>query len=361
VSGDYLLWWTRGSRLPPLVTTGPAGAAARGTLGAPGTALLVGDQEADGQARSGGRLVVTLWLDPEQRLGLEARGFLLGQTSTNFAADSNAFPVLARPIFVADRGAEGRQLLATPGSASGEGLDLRGQVAVDSPSRLWGAGFGLRGNVMEDPALRLDVLLGFRHLGLDEGLHITTDTFSLRAVPGVPALDVGNRLAVTDRFDTWNRFYGGQAGLCGAWHRGRWSVEGRAGVALGVSDETVEVAGSRTFTTAAGQQQPGGLLALPSNSGRFSQDRFAVAPEAGVKVSYQVADGLLAYLGYDLLYWGNVLRPADQVDRSVDPRQVSGLLPPSPAGLNPVVHPVLPFRESGFWVQGLSAGVEVRY
>jgi hypothetical protein len=363
VSGGYLLWWTRGSRLPPLVTTAPAGAPARGTLGAPGTVLLFGDQDADELARSGGQLQATYWIDPLQTLGVTAGGFVLGRASTDFAADSDAHPILARPVFLADRGAEGRQLLATPGDLPGEALRLRGQVEAKAVSRLWGADVGLRGSLVEDAGWRVDLVTGFRYLDLAEDLHLTTDTVSLRAVPGVPAFDVGNDFAAADRFDTRNHFYGGQVGLRGDWRLGRWRAEGQAGVALGLNQETVDIDGSRAFTTAAGQRQVqgGGLLALPSNSGRFGQDRFAVVPEVGLKVSYQVTESLSAYVGYDFLYWANVVRPADQVDRGVDARQISGAFSSAPPNLTGQTRPTFAFHESGFWAQGVTAGLEWRY
>jgi hypothetical protein len=353
-SADYLLWWARGQRLPPLVTTGPADQPTRGTLGAQGTVLLFGDQQVDAQARSGGRLRGTLWLGPEELIGLDVGGFLLEQASTDFAASSDSIPVLARPILLANTGAEGRQLVATPAIPGGM-LDLHGQITVSTPSRLWGAEAGLRGNLVQNRDLRLDVLGGFRYLGLDEGLHITANTVSLQSVPGVPALDLGNQMTIADAFDTHNRFYGGDLGLRAVWHAGPWVLEGQARVALGANEEIVDIAGSRTFTPLGGQPQvsAGGLLALPSNSGHFQQDRFAVVPEVGVKVGYQLSDALCLFIGYDFLYWSEVVRPADQVDRTVDTRQVSGGTAAS--------RPAFSFQQTSFWAQGLTCGLEVRY
>jgi hypothetical protein len=357
LSAEYLLWWTRGQRLPALVTTGPAGEPARGALGANGTVVLFGNQEADDQARSGGRLRGTLWLDPEQAIGLDMGGFLLEQVSTDFAANSDSIPVLARPVFLLGSNVEGRQLVATPAMPGGL-LDLHGQVTVNTPSRFWGADAGLRGNLVKDTGLCLEALGGFRYLGLDEGLHVSADTLSLQAVPGVPALDLGNQLAIADRFDTHNRFYGGDVGLRASWHSGCWAVEGQARISLGVNDEIVDIAGSQTYTTLAGQQQqtPGGLLALPSNSGHFHQDRFAVVPEVGLKVSYQLTMALRVFVGYDFLFWNEVARPADQVDRTVDPRQLA----PSGSGAGQS-RPGFSFQQTTFWAQGVSGGLELRY
>src|ERR1022692_2583343 len=49
---DYLLWWTKGSRVPPLVTTSPA--ASGGIIG-PGTTVLFGGSSLDSDPSSGVR------------------------------------------------------------------------------------------------------------------------------------------------------------------------------------------------------------------------------------------------------------------------------------------------------------------
>ena len=50
VGMDYLAWSVKGDRLPPLVTTSPAGTplAQAGVLGPPGTTVLFGDSSVNG-------------------------------------------------------------------------------------------------------------------------------------------------------------------------------------------------------------------------------------------------------------------------------------------------------------------------
>src|SRR5204862_492234 len=77
----------------------------------------------------------------------------------------------------------------------------------------------------------------------------------------------------------------------------------------------------------------GGLLALPSNIGRYSRDRFAVLPEASINLGYQVTPWLRATAGYTFLYCSNVVRPGDQVNLAVNPTQLpSNLTAPAPSG-----------------------------
>src|SRR5260370_38490640 len=58
VEMEYLAWSVKGDRLPPLVTTSPAGTppAQAGILGSPGTTVQFGDSSVNGGCRSGGRL-----------------------------------------------------------------------------------------------------------------------------------------------------------------------------------------------------------------------------------------------------------------------------------------------------------------
>ena len=109
-----------------------------------------------------------------------------------------------------------------------------------------------------------------------------------------------------------------------------------------------------TSSTASGTQR-GGLLALPTNIGRYSRDSFAIVPELGLKVGYNFTDRLRGFVGYDVLYASNVVRPGDQVDTFVN----SSFLPPGPGVGAPL--PRFQFRQTDFWAQGVSFGLEWRY
>jgi hypothetical protein len=103
----------------------------------------------------------------------------------------------------------------------------------------------------------------------------------------------------------------------------------------------------------------GGLLALPTNIGTYSRDRFSVVPEIGVNVGCQVTNRLRVFAGYTFLYWSNVVRPGDQIDTTINPTQL-----PSAAGPGTLVGPARPafaFHETGFWAQGINVGVQFRW
>lgn len=130
-------------------------------------------------------------------------------------------------------------------------------------------------------------------------------------------------------------------------------------LALGDTHQTVDINGATTITPPGGPAtvRPSGLLALPSNTGRFSRDEFSVVPEGSVNVGYQVTDNLRVSVGYTFLYWSDVVRPGDAIDLRVNStRAPTSLVPPSgPAA------PLFTFRSSDFWVQGIAFGVELRF
>src|SRR5229473_881549 len=100
VGMDYLAWSVKGDRLPPLVTTSPAGTplAQAGVLGPPGTTVLFGDSSVNGGWRSGGQLRAGYWFDPKHKTGIEANFFGLERASSGFNANSAGTPILARPF-----------------------------------------------------------------------------------------------------------------------------------------------------------------------------------------------------------------------------------------------------------------------
>ena len=64
---------------------------------------------------------------------------------------------------------------------------------------------------------------------------------------------------------------------------------------------------------------PGGFLALASNSGHFSQTKFAVVPELSLKAGYQIAPAWRLTVGYDVLYWTGVQRAGGLIDTTINP------------------------------------------
>ena len=232
---------------------------------------------------------------------------------------------------------------------------VAGRISVDSSSRLQGYEANFLCNLCSSCNWRVTALAGFRYLDLDEGLSITENPAVL---PSVPLLG-GSQFVLHDSFGTQNQFYGGQVGLRGEMCLGRFFAVASAKVALGDCQQSVDIGGFTQFTTPAGavNTQPGGLLALPSNSGHFFADRFAVVPEGTLTVGYQVTEHLCVTFGYTFLYWSNVARPGDQIDRNINP----AALPTSGTAGMQSNHPAFSLQDTNFWAQGLTFGLELRF
>jgi hypothetical protein len=130
---------------------------------------------------------------------------------------------------------------------------------------------------------------------------------------------------------------------------------------LGGTDEVSTVFGSSALQPTSGSMQraAGGLFALPSNSGEFRKDAFAVVPEIEVKAGVLLAPWCRATLGYDFLYWSRVLRPGNQIDQNIDLRQVPTA--PSFSANVSSTFPRATEKQGSFWAQGVTFGLEFVY
>jgi hypothetical protein len=349
-SAEYLVWFTKADHVPPLVTTGAS--TSSGILGQPGTALLFGGPgtNLNENVRQGGRFTLGYWLDPCHECAIEASYFFLGDHTQSFSANSNQFPLLARPFFRVNTGSEFSEIVTRPDVATGS-------VTIQAPTKLWGAEANVRHPLCCGCSYRVDGLAGFRYLDLREAVDITENVTTSPTQPAFP----NSHVVVSDQFDTHNQFYGGQVGVDGEVYFGRFFLGLRGKVALGDNHETLNINGSQLITDAQGNLHVfrGGLLALQSNMGHFSRDRFAVVPELGLSIGCQLTDQLRFTVGYNLLYWSDVIRPGEQIDRVIDETLIPNFGAHNPpAGQN---RPTVLFKQSDFWAQGLTFGLEYKY
>ncbi len=381
--GEYLLWWTDGMYLPPLVTTSPSGtsAANAGVLGQSGTQILYGDETILEDSRSGFRLSFGGFLGPQRRLAWEGEYFDVGDIDSNYSAsaDGTGSPILARPFFNINprnvgTGAllppvlEDSQLVSYPGI-------LTGTVDVSSYSRFNGAAgrfrlncccmgndFGSRcgscnGNGLcqrcgYPPYKKIDFTVGYRYFGLREGLTIEEDLTSLQT-------NNAGRFQISDQFSTRNDFNGGELGTVVEWGWDRWTLEALMRVAIGGTRQQVKIAGQTTISpfVSNAETYPGGLLAQPSNIGTYSRNEFTMIPEIGTTLGFYLTPRMRFVVGYNLIYWSGVVRPGDQIDRDVNPDQLA-------EPISPLVGPLRPefaFQSSNFWAQGLNLGLDYRW
>jgi hypothetical protein len=351
VGGEYLMWWTRSADLPTLVTT--SSPQFNGIPGVGDTRTVVGGPFGN-TFHSGGRLTLGRWFGDSTCRGIDARMFWLGQAGSSFTATSPNYPLLARPFFNVNQPfGPFSEIVAANGMATGG-------VTVQLENWVWGAEVNYRRFLMGNGYRRLDGIVGYRYLNITERLNIT-ENFArpLGSISGgVPAVAGG----VVDTFQAENDFNGGQFGFIFETQRGRWSLGTRASIAFGDLRRSLDISGGQTVVMADGSVTTanGGLLALPgANVGKFTDHVFAVVPEVGVNIGYQLTPRLRVTVGYNFLYLGNALRPGDAIDPRIDAARIPNF--PLPGNPGPILsdpvrpHPV--FRSQGFFVQGISFGL----
>ena len=338
---EYLLWGIKGLRLPPLATSrSPAG-----------TAVLGGPDLSD-EAFYGGRFTAGTWLNDEHSCGFEAGYFFLGGRTEQVDASSTGAPgaaVLARPFTDVLTGRPASFLVAGAGVGAGA-------VRTSAESSLQGARADLVYQLYCCQPYRVELFGGFRYQDLAEELGVGA---AATVAPGV-ALLAGRQVAVTDDFHTRNVFFGGELGARAEYQWGHLVARLSTSLALGSDQETIHVVGATIETTRRRPVAlPGGLLALPSNSGRFHDGEFSAIPELGLQVGYQFNPYVRAFVGYDFLGWSDGARPGDQVDVGVNPAQAPALR--GPGRLTGPARPAFAAQQTDFWAQGLTVGAEFRY
>jgi hypothetical protein len=313
VRSDALLWWRKGRDLPVLVTsTIPPDQP-------PGEVVLYGDEMESGPPQFGGRIDFGTWLDWEECLGAGGRFWGLGKERTRFEADSDSLSdqTIERPFF---------DPLGAPDSlvVSDPSVGRLGSIDVVTRSEVFGADAYARLAWCRGCDFRLDLIGGYQFARINEELRI----FS--------SID-DSQIGLLDTQDQWlarNEFHGGSIGLlCESVH-GCWTTELLLKVGLGNMRQTAVLTGFENDLA-------GGLLVEEPTT--VTRDKFVAAPELHFRVACQVNPCWQLHAGYSLLYWSNVARPEALIDPIVGDN-VS-----------------LVFRDSSYWVQGISVGATCRF
>jgi hypothetical protein len=339
---EYLMWRMRdGPPHYPLVTTDSVpGTINSGTLTSPTATTLFGNDGFDYGIFHGGRLTLGLWLDPEQRFGIEGSGFLQETRTVSFHAGSDTLPSLYIPAYNILRGTEAALAVADPI------LGLTGTVDIAAAMQLWGAEVNGVYRLMRTGGWDVQLLTGFRYLDLLESIELqnTTQGFNQTAY-------------LLDRFQTRNQFYGPQAGVRSDFTYGRFSAGLSAKIALGVTHEVTEVAGYNSAPTTG--SLPGGFFTQQTNLGHTNLNSFSAAPQFTATLGFNLTERVMLFASYDYLLWTNVARAGDQIDRVLNLSQSAAF---GVGGLTNILgRPEPLFNRSDFWAQGISLGVQYRY
>jgi hypothetical protein len=346
-----LLWFVKKEQIPPLVTIGSAYDFVSGGLGQPGTQPLIGPGPAKGNEHNGGRVTGLFWFDDPHTWGVDGSLFGLEQRTPHMTASSAGRVgdlVLSRPFFNAVTYTQDADPVALTNVQSGN-------VFIIMPRRFYGADANFRwafGDASNGG--HLSWMVGPRFLTLDEKLEIAETTFDL---PGIG--NWGNVTNIKDSFTTYNRFYGGQFGAEAEFKVGYMDFTVMSKVGCGQNVSVIKVEGSTQLLDGTSGQLfidgTRGLLAGPTNIGRFRKNNFSVMNESSVTLGFDLNGYVRALVGYNLIYWSKVLRPSDQIDTALN------LEPLTPGQFQGPARPAIPFKSSDFWVQGISFGFQVSY
>jgi Putative beta barrel porin-7 (BBP7) len=342
---EGLAWWFKDSPLPvPVVTDGLVGGTA--------TQTLLGGKDLSTGANPGFRISADYALSNTTRL--EGNFFYFGTRSKNESVASTGeigSTDLIVPYFDALSNTEsGTEISLAP--------VYRGNASEKVTSNLLGAEINGAWAMAPSGAWRTDLLGGFRYLRLHETYTLTTSS------PFNPAFgqDVWD---TTDQFGTTNDFYGLQAGARAHYDQGPFFADGSLKVALGAMAQSVNIAGSlvtNDFTNFGPTQTfAGGYFALPTNIGNYSRTTFAVVPEIALNLGYRITPAASIVVGYSFIYASNVVRPGNQINRTVNTTQSTSYTEDPASQLQGTAQPSFKFNDGSFWAQGISVGLVVRF
>lgn len=387
LGAEYLYWVPKSLALNyPLVTT--SAPADLGVLGG-ATTVPLGVNRDDIAFDGGQGFRGWFGIGLEGPLGIEVGGFYLNEQSRQFSYNSTGggLPVLAVPFFDADANAQGSYVVSFPGINSG---------AIDMQIRTQALGGELNGvyhmsDYGQDGPGGMALFAGVRYFQLEEEFTFNTRSTTFGVPPGgvvppgvlpPPTLPTSffpgsggvfagtffgpalapYTVATADRVRTYNQFFGGNVGFRGDVGFGKWVVQLTGKFAAGYMRQLVDVDGSSSLQTSTGLTSTvaGGLLNMPQDLGRHRKDRFAILPEGGVTLGYQLTSWFRLTAGYNFLYTNSVIRPTS----SLTPVFNRTLIPVSPAytGNGPATFvPRNVIGDTDFYLHGFTAGVQISF
>ena len=355
--GEYLGWEMDGMKTPSLVTTSPAGTPqnlAAFVGGANTTTLFGGDINDD--FRSGVRVQGGWFVDPTRYWAIAGDYYQLFGDGEGFSANTTNNAILGRPFFDIVQGRETAQLTSFPAVVSGG-------VGVNTDTQLRSFGIHIQADALNAPGSiqqtasdcarepRLDLLVGYRYVSLDDEINITENLTSLVNV-------AQGTINLNESFQTENDFQGVEVGMVREIPMGRLWFESVLKVALGSNSQKVTINGSTQLVEAGVPETfTGGLLAQRSNIGIYERNEFAVVPELGATIGFNVTPRFSLTAGYTFVYFSNVVRAGEQINTDINP----GLIPIENDPLTGPLRPHFIFRQSDFFAQGVTVGGDFRF
>jgi len=286
---------------------------------------------------NGAKLTVGAWIDEKKQYGIELTGFYIpkqtqsvefnplpGNVDTFFDDFNTGSPSHLKQNFFPSDPASSASFQYSTEQYGGE---ANGLIHVGT----WEPTNGIKVNV--------DGLGGFRYFGLQDSY---SDQY----------LEPNAGFFYFDNFKTENNFYGANFGAHIRVECKRFFAEITPKVALGVTDESLDVSGSNVVPFNPG---PGGFYASGNKLGQHSSTPFAYLPQVTVKLGYNINGTIEAFVGYDALYLSDVARVENQISTQLDGNQMAGFgfTPGGPADASPAYG----VSSSSLFEQGVTAGL----
>jgi hypothetical protein len=366
VSAEGLIMWSKSAPLPPTLTTfvpgSPSAAVSPtnfgGALGVPGT-IVLSPSNLNYDPSAGARFTAGHWLDPAHVWAVDVEGFFLGNQGAGFSEASNGTTALRVPFTNVSPGGAGFPLGSSSFVLADGGLAAGSQV-IGASLQLWGVESNALYHLGQRGAFDITLLGGLRYLDLREGLTIVSNETLLPPALGFPGSFTG-----TDNFSTRNQFFGAQIGAKAQAQFGRFDGLVLGKLALGDNYQTVAISGSSVASgfggtlPAAATLFPGGLFAQATNIGQQTRNQFAVVPEVQAQLGYRLPFGVRAFVGYDMIFVSNVVRPGNQVDTTLNFTGSPAIGPGT--AFSGAARPAPMLNNSSFWVQGVNFGASYAF
>ncbi len=344
---EFMHAWALGRTLPPLLTTSPNGTLRADAGVLPGATTLFGNERVGDERQSAGRLTFGVWLDECENTGWGFRLFGIEGSNAGLTrfSDATGSPIYGVPFNNVQTGNPDAVLGSFPN-------ELAGTVAITTSQDVLTGETYLRALLLRGSGYRLDLIGGYHYTQVSDGVNVNVNATAID--PG-GVFPIGTTIDVVDRFDARNDFHGASGGLQGELRHGCWRLHSLAKVSVGNVHQVLTVSGQTTTHVAGGgsSTDANGLFAQTSNIGTFSRDETTYVPEVALNLGYQLNDCWEFTVGYSFIYWAHVLAAGDQIDTFVDLSQAGG----GPAASRPAVN----LRDTDFWVQGVSLGLNWNY
>ena len=342
---DALIWWAGDSELPELLTTSPGGTALAnaGLLGNASTSVLHGNETIGDWPHVGLRLRLGRYFRRSVPSRIELGLWTLFQGQDRFnASSSGGDPILTRPFFNTAASAQDAQVLSFPGIADGRfDSEYQRQAAGLEPLLfvcLWNSGCNW-----------LEFFSGYRLLWLKDEITLRED---VTLTPG-GLIAPGTRFAVEDNFQAENFYHLLPLGLSWSGNRGKWNWNLRGEIGVGFVAHRIRIRGqtdSFIGDTLTGSE-PAGLLALGTNSGTHTKNRFAWVPQLAFSGRRSLTDSLSLNVGYTLIYLDDAVQAANHIPTSIDP----GNIPPVTPGAG--ASPSFAYTNDSILMHGINFGL----